>query len=421
MHLHPDRLKDFKLAKKRQNVKILTLSDFDLKGKTVLLRVDMNCPIDPANGEISGTKRIEEATETINALKDARVVVVSHQGRVGNTDYIGTEPHARILEKMLGKKIKYVEDVIGALAKSEIKKMKDGDIILLDNLRFCAEENYEFSPEDASSTVMVKRLGPLFDLCVLDSFPSAHRAHPSLVGFSHIIPACAGKIVEREVRKLEEILTVAKAPHVIVLGGSKVTDRLEAIKMLIKRGRADQILLTGLIGNVFMRAQARIKYPLGIKGEEEAVSKAHSLMGEYPDVFFTPVDVAIERNGERIEIDVRLLNKGDQIYDLGQKTVEHYSKIIASAGTVFISGPPGFFEREMFSYGTKSMLEAVANSMATTIVSGGHLTSALKKYGLAEKITHISTAGGALVLYLTGEKLPMIQSLESAAQRHKAK
>ncbi len=403
------------------NVKILTLDDFDLRGKTVLLRVDMNCPIDPATEEISGTKRIEEVIETIKALSDARVVVVSHQGRVGNTDYVGMEQHAKILEKLLGKKIIYVQDVIGSLAQSEIKKMKDGDIMLLDNLRFCAEENYEFSPENASKTIMVKRLGKLFDLCVLDSFPSAHRSHPSLVGFAHVIPACAGKIVEREVRKLEEILTVAKAPHVIVLGGSKVTDRLEAIKMLIKRGRADQILLTGLIGNVFMRAQARIKYPLGIKGEEEAVAKAHALMGEYPDVFFTPVDVAINKDGERHELDVRELNKGDQIYDLGPKTIEHYSRIISSAGTVFISGPAGFFEKEKFSYGTKALLEAVANSMATTIVSGGHLTSALKKYGLAEKITHISTAGGALVLYLTGEKLPMIQSLESAAQRYKSK
>lgn len=401
-------------------MKILTLDDFDLRGKTILLRVDMNCPIDPTTDEITGSKRIEEATETIKALNNSRVVVVSHQGRVGNKDYIGMEQHAKILEKLLGKKITYVQDIIGSLAQSEIKKMKDGDIILLDNLRFCAEENYEFSPEDASNTIMVKRLGKLFDLCVLDSFPSAHRAHPSLVGFPYIIPACAGKIVEREVQKLDEIITVAKAPHVIVLGGSKITDRLEAIKMLIKRGRADQILLTGLIGNVFMRAQARIKYSLGIKGEEEAVTKAHALMGEYPDVFFTPVDVAINKDGQRLELDVRELNKGDQIYDLGPKTIEHYSKIIASAGTVFISGPAGFFENEKFSYGTKSLLEAVANSMATTIVSGGHLTSALKKYGLTEKITHISTAGGALVLYLTGEKLPMIQSLESAAQRFKS-
>jgi phosphoglycerate kinase len=401
-------------------MKILTLDDFDLKGKTVLLRVDMNCPIDPVTEEISGTKRIEEVIETIKTLSNSKLVVVSHQGRVGSKDYIGMEQHAKILEKLLGKKINYVQDTIGSLAQSEIKKMKDGDIILLDNLRFCAEENYEFSPEDASNTVMVKRLAKFFDLCVLDSFASAHRAHPSLVGFSHIIPTCAGKIVEHEIRKLDKILTVTKAPYVIVLGGSKITDRLEAIKMLIKRGRADQILLTGLLANIFLRAQARIKYSLGIKDEEEIVTKARALMGEYPDVFFTPVDVAIDNEGQKLDCDVRHLNKGDQILDLGQKTIEYYSKMIASAGTIFISGPAGFFEDEKFSYGTKSLLEEVANSMATTIVSGGHLTSALKRYGLTEKITLVNTAGGALVLYLTGEKLPMIQSLESAAERHRS-
>jgi phosphoglycerate kinase len=216
-------------------------------------------------------------------------------------------------------------------------------------------------------------------------------------------------------------MMVAKAPHVIVLGGSKVGDRLEAIKMLIKKGRADHVLLTGLIGNVFMRAQARIKAPLGIEREEEMVATAHALIGEYPDVFSTPVDVAIDKDGSRVEVDVRDLNKEDIIYDVGPKTVEHYNKMISGAGTVFISGPPGYFEKEQFSLGTKGILEGVANSMATTIVSGGHLTSALKRYGLVEKIDHISTAGGALVLYLTGETLPMIQVLEEAAKRYRSK
>ena len=402
-------------------MKLLTLDDFDLKGKTVFLRVDMNCPIDPNTMEISGTRRIEEASETINSIKDAKLVVASHQGRVGNKDYTGMNKHADVLEKILKRKIKYVEDVIGTTAQNEIKNMKDGDILLLDNLRLCAEENYEFSPASAAKTIMVQRLQKLFDLCVLDSFPSAHRSHPSIVGFAHVLPACAGKIVEREVKKLDEIITVAKAPHVIVLGGSKVADRLESIKMLIKKGRADHVLLTGLIGNVFMRAQARIKAPLGIKREEEIVAKAHSLIGEYPDVFSTPVDVAIDKDGSRVDIDVRDLSKEDTIYDVGPKTVEHYNKLISGAGTVFVSGPPGYFEKEEFSLGTKGILEAVANSMATTIVSGGHLTSALKRYGLADKINHISTAGGALVLYLTGETLPMIQVLEEAAERHRSK
>jgi len=400
---------------------VLTIDDFDLKGKTVFLRVDMNCPIDPETLEILGTKRIEETIETLEALKDAKVVVASHQGRVGNNDYTGMDKHAKVLGKLMNREIKYVEDTIGKAAQDAIKNLEDGDILVLDNLRLCAEENYEFSPENAAKTIMVSRLSKLFDLCVLDSFPSAHRSHPSIIGFPQVLPACAGKIVEREVKNLDEIMTVAKAPHVIVLGGSKVPDRLEAIKLLIENGRADHVLLTGLIGNVFMRAQARIKSPLGIKREEEVVAKAHALIGEYPDVFATPVDIAIDKDGERVEMDVREMGKGDKIFDLGPKTIEYYSKLISGAGTVFISGPAGFFEKENFSYGTKALLNSVANSMATTIVSGGHLTTALKQQGLVDKINHISTAGGALVLYLTGEKLPMIKALEDAAIRHNTK
>ena len=402
-------------------MKVLTLDDFDLKGKTVFLRVDMNCPIDPDTLEILGTKRIEETIETLESLKDAKVVVASHQGRVGNNDYTGMDKHAKVLEKLINRKIKYVEDTIGKAAQDAIKDLEDGDILVLDNLRLCAEENYEFSPENAAKTIMVSRLSKLFDLCVLDSFPSAHRSHPSIIGFPQVLPACAGRIVEREVRNLDEIMTVAKAPHVIVLGGSKVPDRLEAIKQLIQNGRADHVLLTGLIGNVFMRAQARIKSPLGLKREEEVVAKAHTLIGEYPDVFATPVDIAIDKDGERVEMDVREMGKGDKIFDLGPKTIEYYSKLISGAGTVFISGPAGFFEKENFSYGTKALLNSVANSMATTIVSGGHLTTALKQQGLADKINHISTAGGALVLYLTGEKLPMIKALEDAATKFNTK
>ncbi len=402
-------------------MEFLTIDDFDFKGKTVFLRVDMNCPIDPETLEISGTKRIEETIETIDSLNNAKIVIASHQGRVGNKEYTGMEKHAKVLEKLLGRKVTYVSDVIGTAAQNEIKKLNDGEVLLLDNLRLCAEENYEFSGSDATKTIMVRRLSKMFDFCVLDSFPSAHRSHPSIVGFPYVLPSCAGRLVEKEVKKLDEIMGVAKAPHVLVLGGKKVEDRLEAIRLLIENGRADHVLLTGLIGNVFLRAQGRIRSTLGIKREDEIVAKAHTLIGEFPDVFSTPVDVAVEQNGKRVELDIRELNKDDEIYDLGPKTIEHYGKIISEAGTVFISGPAGFFEKENFGYGTKALLEIVANSMATTIVSGGHLSSALKKFGLAEKITHISTAGGALVRYLTGTKLPMIRSLEESAKKHRAK
>lgn len=399
-------------------MEILTLDNFDVKGKTVLLRVDMNCPIHPETCEISGTGRIEEVVETINALEGAKIVVISHQGRVGRNDFVGMEEHAKQLERFSGKKVKYVADVIGSLAQNEIKKMDGKEIILLDNLRLCAEENYEFSLEESAKTIMVQRLKDLFDLFILDSFPSAHRTHPSLVGFAQVLPTCAGRLLEKEVKQLENILTVAKSPFVIVLGGSKVDDRLKAINLLIKKERADHVLLTGVIANVFLRAQGRIKYPLNIKDEEVMVAKAHSLIGEYPDVFSTPVDIAVNKDGKRVEIDVRELAKDDEIFDIGTKTVEHYSKMISGAGTIFMSGPAGYFEKESFQFGTKSMLEAIAESMATSIISGGHLTSALRKYKLTEKVNHISTAGGALVRYLTGQKLPMIKCLEDAAERH---
>ena len=402
-------------------MKIRTLDDFDTNGKTVLLRVDMNVPIDPKTKQITGSKRIEDVAITVNALNGAKIVIISHQGRVGRDDFVGMENHAKELEKFCGKKVKYVCDVIGTHAQNEIKSMKNDEILLLDNLRMCAEENYEFTLEESAKPIMVQRLEDLFDLFVLDSFPSAHRTHPSLVGFAQVLPTCAGKLVEKEVKQLENILTVAKSPFVIILGGSKVDDRLKALKMLIEKERANHVLLTGIIANVFLRAQGRIKFPLGIKNEDRLVSEAHSLIGEYPDVFSTPVDIAVSKNDERIEIDVRDLNKDDQIFDVGQKTLDYYSKMIFGAGTVFISGPAGFFEKENFQFGTKSLLESVANSMATSIVSGGHLTFALKKYDLADKVNHVSTAGGALVRYITGQKLPMIKCLEDAANGNNSK
>ena len=400
---------------------ILTLDDFDLKGKTVLLRVDLNVPIDHDTKEILGEYRIEEAAITIKALNSAKIVVISHQGRVGRKDFVGMKNHAKVLEKYCGKKVKYVQDVIGTSAIEEIKNMSNDDIIMLDNLRLCAEENYEFSLEDSAKTIMVKRLAGLFDLFVLDSFPSAHRTHPSLVGFAQVLPTCAGKLIEKEVMQLQKILDVAKGPYTIVLGGSKVGDRLMAIKKLIDNKRADHVLLTGVIANVFMRAQGRIKFPLNIKREDEHVANAHALIGEHPDVFSTPVDVAVNNNNSRTEIDVRDLQNDDEIFDVGQKTIDHYGKIISGSGTVFISGPAGYFEKDDFKTGTKALLEYVANSMATTIVSGGHLTTALKKYELSDKVDHISTAGGALVRYLAGEELPMIKSLEESARKYRSK
>lgn len=399
----------------KDGVKIPTLEDFKTEGKTIFLRVDMNCPINPDTLEIIEYSRIKEACETIKALNNCKVVVATHQGRVGRYDYIETRQHAEILSRLLDKRVEFVDDVMGPEARRRIKEMNNGDILLLDNLRFCAEENYEYSLKDAGNTVMVKRLARLFDICVLDCFPSAHRAHPSIVGFASIMPSCAGNLVAREIGTLENILTVYKSPFVVVLGGAKVSDRLEAIDTLVSSGRADKVLLTGLISIIFLKAMGRLPYTSLTEKERMQIEKAKRLVVRYPNVFEVPLDYAID-DGGRKEKYIDKLDKDEKLLDIGKKTLEHYSKIIKSSGTVFMSGPAGAFEREEYSHGTKGLLETIASSFSTSIISGGHLNAALHKFNLADKIDHISTAGGALVLYLAGKRLPMIEVLERATK-----
>jgi len=398
--------------------RILTIEDLGLEGKTVFVRVDINTPVDPVSGRLLDLSRIVEASTTIRDLAGiCRVVVGSHQGRVGRYDYISLEGHARELSRALGRDVKFVPDVMGPAALDEIRRLDVGDILLLDNLRFVAEENMEFGFEEAKNTVFVRRLRPVLEAVVLDAFPTAHRAHPSIVGLSEVLPTCGGRLVVKEMRAMERILTVAKGPYTAVLGGAKVSDRLEAIETLIANGRGDKVLLTGVIANVFLKAKGVLKGRLNLDKEEAYVAKAAKLLEAYPDVFELPLDLGVERGGERFDVEAGELREGDRVLDIGPRTVDHYSRLIRSAGTVFMSGPPGAFEIDGFGMGTERLLRAMASSYATTIVSGGHLAAALERFKIREWIDHISTAGGALVLYLAGKSLPMIEALTRAAER----
>ena len=410
-------------------MKLLVNSQDELYNKVVLLRVDMNCPV--KNGNILGSRRIIEAAENLEYLKESKVIVITHQGRIGNSEYIELDQHASILESKCGRIVKYVRDVMGDAAINAIKNIQNGDIILLDNLRFCAEENYDYKIDiDGSNSIMVKRLKPYIDACVLDAFPCAHRRHPSITGFAKAgIPAYAGIITGREITNLSKIMKVSKGQHVVVLGGSKIEDRLHAIDMLLNNGKADHVLLTGLLGCLFLHAQSRLNLPvLNNKiTNRDLVEKARMLMDKYTGRLHTPIDVAINMDGKRVDMDVRYVCeigginesvKADvNICDIGPKTAVYYSKFISSAGTVFVSGPAGCFEQEEFSLGTNTILQATADSAAITIVSGGHLTTALTNMNLTEKINHVSTAGGALVSYLTGVTLPMIDVLNMTEQK----
>ena len=398
--------------------KMLALEDIEPEGKTVLLRVDMNTPVDPTTGKLMELNRIAEASVTIRDLRRSKVVVASHQGRVGRNDFISLEQHAAALSKLLGNKVRFVDDIFGPTAREAIASLSEGEVLLLDNLRLAAEENQEFTPKDAANTVMVQRLYKQFDAFVLDAFPTAHRSSPSIVGFAELLPTCGGRLVAKELKALNRILTIAKGNYTTVLGGAKISDRLEAIDTLIENKRADKVLLTGLIANIFLQASDQIKEPLGIPSEDKYLKKAKQLLADYPGVFELPVDIAIQENGSRLEIPVRDLKSGQTILDIGSRTIDSYSRIIRGSGTVFMSGPPGYFENPDFGKGTEELLRAMASSLGTTIISGGHLTAALERYGVREWIDHVSTAGGALVLFLAGKKLPLFEALDRAARRN---
>lgn len=398
-------------------IRMLTLEDLDLGGKRVFLRVDINTPVHPESGELMEQERLKEAAVTIRDLPSSRVVVASHQGRVGRADYTSLEAHSKALEGILGKKVDFVPDVFGPEALSKIDSLADGGVLVLDNLRFTAEEIQEYKPPEAEKTFLISRLRNHVDACVLDAFSTAHRSSPTIVGFAGLVPTCAGRTVGRELRMLDRIATVEKGPYVTVLGGAKVNDRLEAIDALIANNRADKVLLSGLVGLVFLRAAGKLRGEVGVDGEQKYVVKARQLMDEDPERFVLPIDVAIRGDGGRKEVDPTGLGGTVQVLDIGSKTVDRYSHFIKGAGTVFMSGPPGAFEWEEFSLGTEGLLRAMASSLGTTIISGGHLSTALRKYGIHDQIDHISTAGGALVQYLAGKRLPLIDALERAADR----
>jgi phosphoglycerate kinase len=311
--------------------------------------------------------------------------------------------------------------VFGPEALAEIDSLGEGEVLVLDNLRFTAEENQEYKPVDAEKTFLVGRLRAHLEACVLDAFSTAHRSSPTIVGFSGLMPTAAGRTVGKELRMLDRIASVEKGPYVTVLGGAKVNDRLEAIDALIANKRADRVLLCGLVGLVFLKAAGKLKADVPVDADQKFVLKARQLLDDDPERFSLPTDVGIKANGNRKDVDPAQLSGPARVLDIGPKTVEHYSRFIKGAGTVFMSGPPGAFEYEGFGTGTEGVLRAMASSLGTTIISGGHLSTALRRYGIHDQIDHISTAGGALVQYLAGKRLPLIDALERASDRWGAK
>ena len=213
--------------------RMLTIEDLNLAGKRVFLRVDINTPVNPNTGELIDQKRLDDAATTIRDLPKSRVVVASHQGRVGRSDYLSMGLHAKALSRILGKEVAFVEDVCGPTALERIDALGDGEVLMLDNLRFAAEENQEYKPAEAEKTFLVSRIRPHIDACVLDALSTGHRASPTIVGFADLVPTGAGVVLSKELRALDKIVSIEKGPYVTVLGGTKASDRMETIDALL--------------------------------------------------------------------------------------------------------------------------------------------------------------------------------------------
>lgn len=407
--------------------KYLTLDDYDVKNKVVLVRVDFNSEIDPATKKVTSDVRIRaHAKTTIAELaeKGAKVVVLAHQGRKGDQDFIELNQHAEILGNILKCPVKYVPDIFGEKAQNAIKNLQSGEILVLGNVRSFDGETKKGTPEEHSKTELVKNLAPLADLFVNDAFAAAHRAHVSMVGFTAVLPSAAGRIMERELKSLSKALDKPEKPCLFVMGGAKADDSLEISKYVLSRNIADIILTGGVTSQVFLAAKG---YDLGRdniaflekKGLTMLIPGIRELMQQYPKSFAIPEDLALDVNGKREEISLEELPACYPIFDVGTKSAESYSKLISSAKSIVVSGPMGVYENPEFAVGTKKIFEAIANSEAFSLAGGGHTISALQEFGLSSKISYISTAGGALIEFLMGKKLPGVSALENAVRTKK--
>jgi phosphoglycerate kinase len=404
---------------------INTLDDLAVKDKTVLCRVDINQPVDRVSGTLKDTTRIEACIPTLRELSDkgAKLVLLAHQGSdIEYKNFYTTEPHAKVLTKLLGKEVRFIDDVCGPAAREAIKSLKAGDILLLDNVRFVSEEQTLFETKlllshgEQAKTLLVRKLAPLADLYVCDAFAAAHRDQPSLCGFEQLLPSAMGRLFEEEFCVISGLMEKPERPCVFVLGGAKISDAFLMMSTVLGSGVADQVLTGGLVGEVLLWADDRdigegARNFIKKEGYGDLVETAKDLLGKYRDKIVMPRDFAVTSGEERVEYPLGTIPAGALILDIGTETAALYQERIRSAKTVFVNGPMGVFEEAPTEKGTKMVWDALGDTAAYTVIGGGDSIAATKKYGKTKAINYICTGGGALIRFLTGEELPVVKAL----------
>lgn len=407
---------------------IKSIIGVNVSGKRVLFRPDINSPIDK-QGRIVNTNRLEKTVPTLKYLADggAKIAIIAHQG--DTLDYqnlISMREHAEILSKLSGVRVAYLDDVAGDAAIEAVRNLKAGEAVLLGNLRYLTEEvstfekDVKLTADEMLSTYLVRRLGGLFDVYVNDAFSAAHRNAPSMVAFQKLMPSYAGPLFFKEYEALWKVLNGAAKPVVFVLGGAKISDAFGMMGKVLKDGVADKILATGVTGVVMQLARGvrmGAKYEKWLKDRDLSVfvDEARELLKDYADKFVLPTDFAVEENGKRREVGLNELPLDDKMFsDIGEKSILAFEDEIKKAGTIFVNGPAGVYENDIFAEGTSHVWKAVAAADGYSVIGGGDTVSAAARFVDLNDVDYVCTAGGAMVRFLSGKRLPLIEAMLNA-------
>ncbi|ADQ14290.1 Phosphoglycerate kinase [Halanaerobium hydrogeniformans] len=388
-----------------------TLKDMDFKGKKVLVRVDFNVPL--KEGEVTDSTRIKAALPTIEYLirEEAKVLLISHLGRPGGevNEDLRMDAVAKELANQLNKEVKKADDCIGKEVKKAANNLENGEVLLLENSRF-------YPGEKANDPEFSKKLASLADLYVNDAFGAAHRAHATTVGVTEYLPSAAGFLMQKELNALGEVMAAPESPFVAIMGGAKVSDKIDVIKNLINK--VDILIVAGGIANTFLLAKG---YEVGDSlVEADKVDLARELMAEAEEKgvnIVLPIDVVIadefSNDAETQVVKVDQIPAGWQVLDCGgPESLEQYKEIIKNAKTVIWNGPLGVFEMEKFAHGTVELAKALGQSDAHSVIGGGDSAAAINLAGVADQMDHISTGGGASLMFFEGKELPGVVALD---------
>jgi len=398
------------------------MDDFDFTGKKVLVRCDFNSPLGE-NGEILEFMRIKVYKKTFDQLKNAKVVAISHQGRLGNSDCVSLANHTKVLAETIDQKVTFINDLLGDKAKKAIDEVGVGEVVVLENTRFQQEDNENATPEQHSKSDIVRTLAPHFDYFINDAFSVSHRSQATVVGFPMVLPSCAGLVVAREMEAMYEAVKPDKKPAVYCIGGKKFKEVIKLMEVTLNNNTIEKALVGGSVAHAFLYVRGLVpKECLTVmeeKGDDltKLIDRAKKLDEKFKDKIILPSDIAISFGG-REEAPIGDSRLGKYIpLDIGESTIAEFTEVMKNAKAIISKGPMGAYENPIFLKGTVRTLINMENSPAYSLIGGGHMGSIAFDLGI--RVDHISTAGGAVLAFMSGESLPGIEVLKQSAKLFK--